>query len=208
MNFGKLFGKKEESEKGNFGSGVNNPKVTLDNLESQIQIIEGKIAHIDKLSKGFEAEAKAKLKAGDKTGAKRALLKKKKHLEQIKQLEGGLQMLEDQKSMLESMDSQAEMIKILKQGAAALKEQSKAIDINTMEDLKNDMDDIKDQQVEMNDFFASYNEEQNEGIEDELKALEAQMAKEGEDKYDLPNPVHEEIRQVDEFNKIKNILEA
>ena len=64
MNFGKIFGKKGDAKKGNSGSGGNNPKATIDNLDSQIQVIEGKIAHIEKLSKGFEEEAKAKLKAG------------------------------------------------------------------------------------------------------------------------------------------------
>ena len=43
-----------------------------------------------------------KLKQGDKAGAKRLLAKKKKLLEQLKQTEGAMAMMEEQKMMLES----------------------------------------------------------------------------------------------------------
>ena len=180
MNFGKLFGKGGNKKGGGGGGNAGQGKAqqTIQNLDSQIKVLEEKINHIEKKSKGFEEEAKAKLKAGDKVGAKRALVKKKKQLEQMKQLEGGLQMLEDQKMMLEGVDTNADLVKALKQGSETLKEVTKGYDVNVMEDLKNDMEDIKDQQAEMNDFFKDYVDQEQEGVDDDLAELEEQMAKE------------------------------
>ena len=102
MNFGKLFGKKEKKSQ---PTTQNKAQAATMNIDQQLNDLELKIKNVETKANNLQEEAKAKLKAGDKAGAKRLLAKKKKYNEQIKQYEGAMAMMEEQKMMLESADS-------------------------------------------------------------------------------------------------------
>ena len=170
----KLFGKKKKNPAENKDKALQ----TIQNLDQQLKDLELKIDHYDKQAQNLTNEAKAKLKAGDKAGAKKLLTKKKRFVEQIKQLEGAQNMMEEQKMMLENQDSMKKIFETVSSTNQALKEMGKGVSVEEIEKAREEMDEIKDAQKEMGDFFAEYAEEGNEDVEEELDQLEAEMAKE------------------------------
>ena len=154
-------------------------------------------------SNALQEEAKKKIKAGDKNGAKRILVKKKKLVDQIKTYEGAIMMMEEQKGMLESAAATKDMIDTVKKANAVIKENK--VDIEQLEQVKEDMDELKDQQAEMNDFFKDYADENQEGVEDDLKALEEEMEKEAS--QNLPMANKEKISTKEKIKNEENELE-
>ena len=73
MNFAKLFGKKDAKKQ---PQGGDKAQQTADMLQKKIDEQEMKIKNIETKTNAMQNEAKAKLKAGDKAGAKRILAKK------------------------------------------------------------------------------------------------------------------------------------
>lgn len=170
----KLFGKKKKNPAENKDKALQ----TIQNLDQQLKDLELKIDHYDKQAQNLTNEAKAKLKAGDKAGAKKLLTKKKRFVEQIKQLEGAQNMMEEQKMMLESQDSMKKIFETVSSTNQAIKEMGKGVSVEEIEKAREEMEDIKDAQKEMGDFFAEYAEAGNEEVDEELDQLEAEMAKE------------------------------
>jgi DNA-binding FrmR family transcriptional regulator len=147
-------------------------------LDQKIKEQELRISNIETKTNALQEEAKAKLKQGDKAGAKRILAKKKKYVDQIKQIEGAMAMMEEQKMMLESAISTKDMMNAIKAGTAAVKDATKGISVEDLENMKEDMENIKADQEELNDFFKDYADQEQEGVDEELEQLEEQMAKE------------------------------
>ena len=102
-----LFSKKKK-DKANPEKGLE----TIKNLNLQIDTLEKKLDFYEKQMNTLTAEAKAKLKAKDKNGAKKLLAKKTRINSQIKQLEGAQNMLEEQKGMLENSQMMMSMSEI------------------------------------------------------------------------------------------------
>ena len=175
MNFAKLFGKKDAKKQ---PQGGDKAQQTADMLQKKIDEQEMKIKNIETKTNAMQNEAKAKLKAGDKAGAKRILAKKKKYVEQIKQLEGAMAMMEEQKFMLENAEQNRDLINTIKQGNAAVKEASKGMSVEDLDNIKGEMEDLKANQDELNDFFKEYGEQDQEGVDEELDELEKEMANE------------------------------
>ena len=175
MNFAKLFGKKDK------GGGKAKQDIagqTTLNLDQKIKDLELKISNIETKTNALQDEAKAKLRAGDKAGAKRILGKKKKMVEQIKQYEGAMAMMEEQKMMLDSASQMKDVVSAIKQGNQAVKDATKGMSVEDLEQMKDDMDEIKAGQDELNDFFKDYADQDQEGVDEELEQLQADMAKE------------------------------
>ena len=175
MNFAKLFGKKDAKKQ---PQGGDKTQQTADMLQKKIDEQELKIKNIETKTNAMQNEAKAKLKAGDKAGAKRILAKKKKYVEQIKQLEGAMAMMEEQKFMLENASHTKDVVNAIKQGNAAVKEASKGMSVEDLDTIKGEMEDLKANQDELNDFFKEYGEQDQEGVDEELDELEKEMANE------------------------------
>ena len=190
MNIAGLFGKKKKEEP---KSTQSKAVKSIGELEKGISDLEAQIEFNEKRAAAIQAEAKAKLKAGDKNGAKKLLVKRKRHLEQIKNFEGALSMMEQQKMMLENADSMGKMYNVLSNATNTLKEVQKDMNVEKLEKMREDMDDIKDTQNEMNDFFKEYADADMEGIDDDLAELEDEMEK--EDKVDLPDANKQKIEQ-------------
>ena len=183
----KLFGKKK-----NPAENKDKALQTIQNLDQQIKDLELKIDHYDKQAQNLTNEAKAKLKAGDKAGAKKLLTKKKRFVEQIKQLEGAQNMMEEQRMMLENQDSMKKIFETVSSTNQAIKEMGKGVSVEEIEKAREDMEEMKDAQKEMGDFFAEYADAGNEEVDEELNQLEAEMAKE---EVNLPDANKEEVIQ-------------
>ena len=175
MNFAKLFGKKDAKKQ---PQGGDKAQQTADMLQKKIDEQELKIENIETKTNAMQNEAKAKLKAGDKAGAKRILAKKKKYVEQIKQLEGAMAMMEEQKFMLENAPTTKDIVDAIKQGNAAVKDATKGMSVEDLDNIKGEMEDLKANQDELNDFFKEYGEQDQEGVDEELDELEKEMANE------------------------------
>ena len=191
MNFGKLFGKK--------GASKNAPKPdkseqTQKMLDEKIKEQELRLNNLETRINALTDDAKKKLKAGDKNGAKRDLAKKKKLVEQMKQVEGAMAMMEEQKLMLDNTMQMKDVMSAIKQGNEAVKEASKGMSVEDLEDMKEQMDEVKADQEELNNFFKDYADENQEDVDEELEQLEQQMAE--EDTGALPMANKEQLNKV------------
>ena len=175
MNFGKLFGKKDAGKK---PPKKDNNEQTQLMLEQKIKDQELRLNNLETKTNALQEEAKAKLKAGDKAGAKRILAKKKKYVEQMKQIEGAMAMMEEQKMMLDNTLQMKDVMSAIKQGNQAVKEASKGMSVEDLEDMKDQMDEVKADQEELNNFFKDYATDNVEDVEEELEGLEEEIAKE------------------------------
>ena len=191
MNFGKLFGKKDAGKKPPKQDKSEQTQLMLD---QKIKEQELRINNLETRTNALQEEAKAKLKAGDKSGAKRALAKKKKYVEQIKQVEGAMAMMEEQKLMLDNTLQMKDVMSAIKQGNQAVKEASKGMSVEDLEDMKEQMDEVKADQEELNNFFKDYAKENQEDVDEELEQLEQQMAE--EDTGALPMANKEQLNKV------------
>lgn len=198
--FKNLFGGKKDKKNTNTNVNI---QETIKNLDKKINDMELLLNNYETRSNALQEEAKKKIKAGDKNGAKRILVKKKKLVDQIKTYEGALMMMEEQKGMLESAAATKDMIDTVKKANAVIKENK--VDIEQLEQVKEDMDELKDQQAEMNDFFKDYADENQEGVEDDLKALEEEMEKEAS--QNLPMANKEKISTKEKIKNEENELE-
>ena len=188
MNFSKLFGKKGGDKKAPKQDKNEQTQLMLD---QKIKEQELRLNNIETKTNALQEEAKAKLKAGDKAGAKRILTKKKKLVEQMKQIEGTMAMMEEQKMMLDNAIQLKDVMGAIKAGSQAVKEASKGVTAEDLENMKEEMDDLKLGQEELNDFFKDYADQNEEGIEDDLKDLEAEIIK--EETKNLPSAVKTQL---------------
>ena len=173
--FQKLFGGDKK--------GKDKPKESGGKIEETLQMLDKKIGdmelllkNLDVRQKNLQEEAKQKLKDGDKAGAKRLLTKKKKLLEQLKQTEGAMAMMEEQRLTLESTGQTKQIIDTLKETNQIVKDAMKELNVESLEQLKEEMEEIKEAQNEIHDFFTNYAEEGMDKVEDELKMLEQEEA--------------------------------
>ena len=175
MNFAKLFGKKDKGV--GKAKSYNAEKIEL-MLDEVIEDLELIIGNLDTKTNALQEEAKTKLREGDKAGAKRILVKKKKLVKQIKQSESTLAMMEEQKMMLESKSRIIDVFPAIKKKYQAVNEATKRISVEELQQMKEDLDKVKAGQKELNDFFNDYEDQDQEGVDEELEQLEEDMAKE------------------------------
>ena len=196
--FNKLFG----------GGKKDKPKESKTKTDDAIQQINKKLSdcelliqNLDLRQKNLQEEAKKKLKEGDKAGAKRLLVKKKKLFEQMKQTEGAISMMEEQKIMLESAAGTKDVIDTIKYTNSIVQEAMKELNVESLEDLKEEMEEAKTAQKEIADFFTDYANEDMDEVEDELAQLEAEEAQ--KDKNIIPSS-NKGIIEKEPKNKVKN----
>ena len=196
--FNKLFG----------GGKKDKPKESKTKTDDAIQQIDKKLSdcelliqNLDLRQKNLQEEAKKKLKEGDKAGAKRLLVKKKKLFEQMKQTEGAISMMEEQKIMLESAAGTKDIIDTIKYTNSIVQEAMKELNVESLEDLKEEMEEAKGAQKEIADFFTDYANEDMDEVEDELAQLEAEEAQKA--KNIIPS-ANKGIIEKEPKNKVKN----
>ena len=186
-----LFGKKQAPDK-------KEPDIkekamsTMNKLGQSICDMEEKITFLENKKNAETEKAKQKLKAGDKTGAKQALSKKKKYDEQIKQYDGAIMMMDEQKMLIESMQTLRDVFETVKIANETLKDAQKGLNIDDINDIKEDLEvniliiiilinqDIKANadEDEMEDVISEYSVADNAELDDELDKLANEMMNE------------------------------
>ena len=208
MNFGKLFGKKDAGKKAPKPDKNEQTQLMLD---QKIKEQELRLNNLETRTNALQDEAKAKLKAGDKAGAKRILAKKKKLVEQMKQIEGAMAMMEEQKMMLDNTLQMKDVMSAIQAGNQAIKDASTGISVENLEDMKEQMEEVKQDQEELNNFFKDYADENAEDVDEELAQLEEDMAKESAGAVPMANkeelnPVNTEKVANKEEDALNNFL--
>jgi len=153
-----------------------------------------------KESKNLEDEARKKLKAGDKAGAKKMLVKKKKIQQRLDAINNQLVMMDDQIIALENAENLGTIMKTVKQANTVLKEDK--VDVAEIQAESDKLKDLKDQQGEFNKVIEDFH---NENVdEDELDEELEKCQKELEDEIKLPSANNENLNDKDK-NKNKNL---
>ena len=144
-------------------------------LDERIKNLDQKIFDMEEKVNQVRDEAKIKLQSGDEAGAKKLLVKERKFLEKIKQMEGSLCMMEEQKMMLDSVQSNKDVMSLLKNANCVVKEATNSLCLEEFDNLKaENMEDIKANQEELNDFFKEYSDDVDD-IQDRLDSLKEEI---------------------------------
>ena len=114
----------------------------------------------------------------------------------MKRTEGALMMMEEQKDMLVNSATTKGVIEAVKQANSVIK--ANKVDVEELDIVKGTMEELKADQEELNDFFKDYADENAEGVEDDLKELEAEIIK--DETKNLPSAVKTNL----EGDKVKN----
>jgi len=188
MSFRKLFGKKDGDK--NAPKPDKNEQIQL-MIDQIIKEQELRLNNLETRVNALQDEAKAKLKAGDKAGAKRILAKKKKLVEQMKQIERDMAMMEEQKMKLDNCQICIDLLQ------RAIINAGQGVRVDDLQDMKDQIYEVD--QGELNNFFKDYADEDQEDVDEELELLEQQMAQ--EDTNDLPFANKEQLYPVQSPNE-------
>ena len=142
-------------------------------LDDKIEKQEARINDLETKTQQVHNEAIIKLQQGDEAGAKRMLAKESRYIEQMKQIEGALAMMEEQKMMLYNAAQVKDVLSAIKSGNRTLKEATMGMGIEDLENMKDDMK-IKNEQEELNDFFKDYSDEKDD-LEERLECLKEEI---------------------------------
>ena len=141
----------------------------LSPLDQKINEHEQKLENLEIESQNLENEAKEKIKLGDKEGAKRLLIKQEKIIDQLKQIEGALSMIEEQKFMLENNMAMKDALSNIR----AIKSVSQDMSVEDLECMEKNMESINPDREELNEFFKDYAGDDNDDyINEKLEELE------------------------------------
>ena len=151
-----------------------------------------------KEAKELENEARKKLKSGDKIGAKRCLVKKKKLLQITENLNNQMMMMDDQLIALDNAVNIGAIMTTIKNANNALKNNQVSV-----EELQNEGEKIKEHQDnigELNLVIEDYNNENDD--EDDLADELEKCANELKEEAKLPSANKEDLN---DKGKIKNL---
>ena len=151
-----------------------------------------------KEAKELENEARKKLKSGDKIGAKRCLVKKKKLLQITENLNNQMMMMDDQLIALDNAANIGAIMTTIKNANNALKNNQVSV-----EELQNEGEKIKEHQDnigELNLVIEDYNNENDD--EDDLADELEKCANELKEEAKLPSANKEDLN---DKGKIKNL---
>ena len=151
-----------------------------------------------KEAKELENEARKKLKSGDKIGAKRCLVKKKKLLQITENLNNQMMIMDDQLIALDNAANIGAIMTTIKKANNALKNNQVSV-----EELQNEGENIKEHQDnigELNLVIEDYNNENDD--EDDLADELEKCANELKEEAKLPSANKEDLN---DKGKIKNL---
>jgi hypothetical protein len=137
--------------------------------------------------KSLAEEAREKMKKGDKEGAKRCLMKKKKMEKLVETLNNQLMMMDEQVSNLENAIHFGQITAALKHANNIIKENT--VTVEELQSAGDQLNEIKNHNIEINQVFEDYNNENEDDIEDELDKCEKELMNE----LGLPSANKEEI---------------
>ena len=150
--------------------------------------------------KSLAEEAREKVKKGDKEGAKRCLMKKKKMEKLVETLNNQLMMMDEQVSNLENAIHFGQITAALKHANNIIKENT--VTVEELQSAGDQLNEIKNHNIEINQVFEDYNNENEDDIEDELDKCEKELMNE----LGLPSANKEEINSKEGNKNIRKEL--
>ena len=153
-----------------------------------------------KEAKELENEARKKLKSGDKIGAKRCLVKKKKLLQITENLNNQMMMMDDQLIALDNAANIGAIMTTIKIANNALK--NNQVSVEELQDEGEKIEENKDNIGELNLVIEDYNNENDD--EDDLADELEKCANELKEEAKLPSANKEDLNDNDK-GKIKNL---
>ena len=151
--------------------------------------------------KSLGEEAREKVKKGDKEGAKRCLMKKKKMEKLVETLNNQLMMMDEQVSNLENAIHFGQITSALKHANNIIKENT--VTVEELQSAGDQLNEIKNHNIEINQIFEDYNNENEDDIEDELDKCEKELMNE----LGLPSANKEEINSKEGNKNIRKEIE-
>ena len=151
-----------------------------------------------KEAKELENEARKKLKSGDKIGAKRCLVKKKKLLQITENLNNQMMMMDDQLIALDNAVNIGAIMTTIKNANNALKNNQASVE--ELQDEGEKIKEHKDNIGELNEVIEDYNNENDD--EDDLADELEKCANELKEEAKLPSANKEDLN---DKGKIKNL---
>ena len=151
-----------------------------------------------KEAKELENEARKKLKSGDKIGAKRCLVKKKKLLQITENLNNQMMMMDDQLIALDNAANIGAIMTTIKIANNALK--NNQVSVEELQDEGEKIEENKDNIGELNLVIEDYNNENDD--EDDLADELEKCANELKEEAKLPSANKEDLN---DKGKIKNL---
>ena len=151
-----------------------------------------------KEAKELENEARKKLKSGDKIGAKRCLVKKKKLLQITENLNNQMMMMDDQLIALDNAANIGAIMTTIKNANNALK--NNQVSVEELQDEGEKIKEHKDNIGELNLVIEDYNNENDD--EDDLADELEKCANELKEEAKLPSANKEDLN---DKGKIKNL---
>lgn len=154
------------------GGKKDSTKDAIVSLRTHIEMLSKREAFYEKKIEEQTKLAKS-LVTTNKSAARNALRRKKKHEEELEKTQNQVIMFEQQLGALENANLNKETMKVMKQGAAAMKQINKGMDIDK---LDNTMEDMRDQVAlheEISDAISRpLQEEDTLDLEQDLEELE------------------------------------
>ena len=140
--------------------------------------------------KKLEEEARIKVREGDKTAAKRILVKKKRLQQMVDTLNNQLQMMDDQVINLENAIYFGAIMSTIKNTNQILNDNKVTLD--EIQEESEQINDLKNQNVEFNQKIEDLNNENvdEDELDDELKKCENEL----EDEIKLPSANKETLK--------------
>ena len=117
----------------------------------------------------FKQDAMQKNLAGDKNGAMKSMKLMKMRQAELVKLQGQELMMEQQKSMIDQGMWDANVVGALEGAQAAIKNQN--LNADKIDDLRAELEEQQEAMNERQDMFASYANQDNDGLLDELDAM-------------------------------------
>ena len=151
-----------------------------------------------KEAKELENEARKKLKSGDKIGAKRCLVKKKKLLQITENLNNQMMIMDDQLIALDNAANIGAIMTTIKKANNALK--NNQVSVEELQDEGEKIKEHKDNIGELNLVIEDYNNENDD--EDDLADELEKCANELKEEAKLPSANKEDLN---DKGKIKNL---
>ncbi|KAL0237225.1 hypothetical protein PCE1_000622 [Barthelona sp. PCE] len=154
------------------------PHEALRQLNTTMENLEKKRAHLETRIGKLHAQAKAKLQAKDRRGASSLMKQKKLLSNQITVLDNSINNLMVQQSYLESASTTSTVIDAMSSATDAIRHH--IADPDDLQDKLDDVMDVNDQMREISDILgeASLAPELDMEIEDDLAELENELADE------------------------------
>ena len=155
-----------------------------------------------KEAKELENEARKKLKSGDKIGAKRCLVKKKKLLQITENLNNQMMIMDDQLIALDNAANIGAIMTTIKSANNALKNNQASVE--ELQDEGEKIEENKDNIGELNLVIEDYNNENDD--EDDLADELEKCANELKEEAKLPSANKEDLNDEGEIKNLDDEL--